>query len=95
MATVTPDSRRRLELWLQMPEAKQTEHDVLSFYGWLRMNYPMLIPAGPGDPYRKLQAELSSYTREKPQTNKTPACFGLRSRVRCHAENGGLPHAKS
>jgi hypothetical protein len=41
---VTPDNRRRLELWLQMSESKQTEHGVLSFYGWLRMNYPMLIP---------------------------------------------------
>ena len=60
---VTPDSRRRLDLWLQMLEPKQTEHGVLSFYGWLRMNYPMLILTGPRDPYRKLQAELNATSR--------------------------------
>ena len=35
----------------------------------LRLNHRMLIPTGPGEPYQKLQAELSSHTREKPLSN--------------------------
>ena len=35
MATFKPDTRRRLELWLQRPETKRTGDDVLIFYGWL------------------------------------------------------------
>jgi len=58
-----PSARRRIELWLQMPESERIADNVLSFYGRLVTEHPELIPAGPGDPYEKVRGELASYIR--------------------------------
>lgn len=62
-AEPNPAARRRIELWLQMPESERIAENVLSFYGRLVTEHPELIPAGPGDPYENLRAELASYIR--------------------------------
>jgi hypothetical protein len=51
------------KLWMERPREKQTETDVLVFYGWLKQNQPELLKHGGNtDDYQQLQSDLSGYT---------------------------------
>jgi hypothetical protein len=51
---MTPDAQRRQELrrlWLERPETKRSDHDLLLFHGWVEPHRPELLKAREhGDP---------------------------------------------
>jgi len=54
-----------LSLWLQRPESRRTENDVLNFYGDMEREFPHLLNRHGGDPYQNLKSELRGHIREK------------------------------
>lgn len=48
-------------LWLERPEVRRTENDVLAFHGWLQQNRPGLLVNFRGDPYQGLKVVLRNY----------------------------------
>jgi hypothetical protein len=56
---------RLLSLWLQRPESRRTEDDILNFYGDMERAFPHLLNRRGGDPYQSLKSELRGYIREK------------------------------
>jgi hypothetical protein len=56
--------RSVVSLWLQRPPDRQTENDVLVFYGDLERNRPELLGHRGGDPYQHLMADLRDHIRK-------------------------------
>jgi hypothetical protein len=56
---------RLLSLWLQRPESRRTENDLLIFYGDMERAFPHLLNRHGGDPYQKLKSELRGHIHEK------------------------------
>ena len=50
-----------LDLWLQRPEEKRTENQLLAFYGQLEKTRPALLKRGHGDPYQQLKVDLHGH----------------------------------
>ena len=48
-------------MWLQRPEEKRTENQVLVFYGDLEKTRPELLKRGHGDPYQQLKVDLHGH----------------------------------
>lgn len=56
---------RLLSLWLQRPESRRTEDDILNFYGDMERAFPHLLNRRGGDPYQNLKSELRRHIHEK------------------------------
>ena len=56
--------RQLIPLWLDRPEHRRTENDVVIFYRWLEEYHPELLKRREGDPYQQLKVDLRDYIRK-------------------------------
>ena len=56
--------RQLVPLWLERPENKRMEKDLIVFYGWLEQNRPELLKRRYGDPYQQLKVDVGKLIRE-------------------------------
>jgi len=52
------------QLWVQRPEDKRSENDVLMFHAELTREHPELLNGGHGDSYQHLKSEVGRLVRE-------------------------------
>ena len=56
--------RQLISLWLDRPEHRRTENDVVVFYRWLEEYHPELLKRRESDTYQQLNVDLQKYIRE-------------------------------
>ena len=64
--TVTEDERlhQLISFWLDRPEHRRTDNDVVVFYRWLEEYHPELLRRRESDPYQQLMVDLREYIRD-------------------------------
>ena len=48
----------------RFPSEERTGNGVFKFYGWLKQNYPELLPREKGDPYQHLKVDLNGLYKD-------------------------------
>ena len=66
MKSVKEDGRlhQLISFWLDRPEHRRTENDVVVFYRWLEEYHPELLKRRESDPYQQLMADLRKHIHE-------------------------------